>query len=293
MSSSIDIKALIDTIGIKTNKDNSVNGFEGITMERKDERIDENTIICKVNLHKKYGEGTIQNLTQFKESLTETLKEDGVINLDEVKLTRVDVAFDTNNFDFIDNQDTKLLRLIYRLLIARSKGRGIRESKDPRDNKYKSLSETNSVFGLEIYDKKKESEGVHPYKVRFEFRYKRHLNKQIDDYDYYFKKTKEIINAIDNHLEHVEQTEIKLLKKLMDESKKEGTYENFTNFVKMNSDIIFTDTILKSLYEYEMKGTYKKWLAGYRKVRPITLYKKSDILRVKKALLKALKQYNK
>ena len=288
------MKAIIDTVGVKTNKDNTANGLEGIAIEVRDENISENTMICKINLHKKYGEGTIENLSQYKEALAETLKEGGAINLDEMKLTRVDIAFDTNDFDFADNNDVKLLRLVYRLLIARSKGRGLRESLDPNDCKFKSLSETNSVFGLEIYDKKKESEGVHPYNTRFEFRYKRHLNKQIDDFDYYFKKTKEIINSMDNHLEHVEQKTIETLKKLMDEAKKEGTYENFTNFIKMNNSLIFTDGILEGIYKYgNLGGTCRNWLRKYRMSRPITIYKKADILRVKKALLKAQRQYNK
>lgn len=288
------MKAIIDTIGIKTSKDNTANGLEGIAIEVNNENISENTMICKVNLHKKYGEGTIENLSQYKEALTETLAEGGAINLEEMKLTRVDIAFDTNDYSFANSDDTKLLRLVYRLLIARSKGRGLRESLDPNDNKFKSLSETTTVFGLEIYDKKKESEGIHPYNTRFEFRYKRHLNKQIDDFDYYFKKTKEIISSMDNHLEHAEQKTIETLKKLMDEAKKDGTYENFTNFIKINSDLIFTDNILKGIFEYaDLSGTYRNWLRKYRMVRPITLYKKADILRVKKALLKALRQYNK
>lgn len=278
--------ALIDTYAIK--------GFnlhlEHYTAQEIDSRVSEGMSKYKISLDKEYGE-SLKTLKQHKAAAEELLNVCNVSCKEDLLLDRVDVAIDTNSLTFRNKDNLRLLRFIFRLLTAKDKDNKMITA-DEETGRITSFYKTGSDFKLSIYDKSLESNLRHPYLTRIEFRYTRY-NKAYNDFDNAIDRTINRIDKMDKHLESIENITINRLKQIMREEKIEDTYKNFTDFIDRHYSLIFTDRILKDIYEYsELKGNYKTWLRNYRRKKSFKLYKKADILRIKKALLKALKDYN-
>ncbi|HAT4256588.1 TPA: hypothetical protein I9065_003011 [Clostridium perfringens] len=227
-----------------------------------------------------------------KSTLEKVLKREmcrmGVIDLDKVDYTRVDIAIDRpEKFE----ECLKETRYLFHLLSLEFRDRELWYNKSFRDNKTSTFKATGRSFGLSFYDKEKESNGTFPYKTRYEFRFKRlkgiDLDKSID-------KLIDKLKDLENRLGIVELETIDFLNKLFIEELEKDTVSNLSEFVKKYEVLIYNGNILKSLYKASgLKGSYNKWLDSYRRKRPIKLISNTSIKKQINECVKALKLYKK
>ena len=285
-------KAIIDTIAIKTDI-NNVYDFTRINNENYDyieklaDNFENSKMAIKVNLHTRYGEMTLDSFKKYNGAIAESLAEVGVINLNDVELNRIDIALDTNNYTM--QKDFKKMLFCYELLTIKHKKSDRWYTTNLNTLQRNTIKLYDSRFELEIYDKAKASNGVHPYETRVEFRYKR-LSKDLKDSEVYLHKVMEKIAEMDGKLLQLEDNMSKRLIKLWEMDK--GNVKSFSEFVRKYNDYFYTLNILKEVYKAcGMKGSYSNWLKEFRRVNVLEFYTTKDIKELQKAMLKSVKTY--
>lgn len=289
-----EFKSVIDTIAIKTDI-NNVNDFTVVNNENYEyinklsDSFDNSQMMLKVNLHTKYGEMVLDNVKKFNTALEESLNDMGVIEMSNVELTRVDIALDTNNYTM--QQDFKRMLFCYELLTIKHKRDDRWYTTDLNTLQRNTIKLFGDRFELEIYDKAKASNNMHPFSTRIEFRYKR-LNKDIADNEIYLKKTIDKIEEMNGKLLQLEENMSKRLIKLYQADK--DNVKSFSEFVRKYNDYFYTLNILKEVYKNSgMRGSYKNWLDTFRKTNTLEFYTAKDIKELQKAMKKSVKTYMK
>lgn len=289
-----EFKSIIDTIAIRTDI-NNVKDFTRVNNENYEyinklsDSFDNSQMTLKVNLHTRYGEMVLDNVKKFNTALEESLSDMGVIEMSNVELTRVDIALDTNNYTM--QQDFKRMLFCYELLTIKHKRDDRWYTTDLNTLQRNTIKLFGDRFELEIYDKAKASNNMHPYSTRIEFRYKR-LNKDIADNEIYLKKTIDKIEEMDGKLLQLEENMSKRLIKLYQTDK--DNVKSFSEFVRKYNDYFYTLNILKEVYKsVGMKGSYKGWLDNFRLKNKLEFYTSKDIKELQKAMKKSVKTYMK
>lgn len=289
-----EFKSVIDTIAIRTDI-NNVKDFTVVNNENYEyinkltDSFDNSQMTLKVNLHTKFGEMVLDNVKKFNTALEESLNDMGVVEMSNVELTRVDIALDTNNYTM--QQDFKRMLFCYELLTIKHKRDDRWYTTDLNTLQRNTIKLYGDRFELEIYDKAKASNNMHPYSTRIEFRYKR-LNKDIADNEIYLKKTIDKVNEMDGKLLQLEENMSKRLIKLYQADK--DNVKSFSEFVRKYNDYFYTLNILKEVYKNSgMKGSYKGWLDNFRLKNKLEFYTSKDIKELQKAMKKSVKTYMK
>ena len=289
-----EFKSVIDTIAIRTDI-NNVKDFTFVNNENYEyinkltDSFDNSQMTLKVNLHTKFGEMVLDNVKKFNTALEESLNDMGVVEMSNVELTRVDIALDTNNYTM--QQDFKRMLFCYELLTIKHKRDDRWYTTDLNTLQRNTIKLYGDRFELEIYDKAKASNNMHPYSTRIEFRYKR-LNKDIADNEIYLKKTIDKVNEMDGKLLQLEENMSKRLIKLYQADK--DNVKSFSEFVRKYNDYFYTLNILKEVYKNSgMKGSYKGWLDNFRLKNKLEFYTSKDIKELQKAMKKSVKTYMK
>lgn len=287
-----EFKSIIDTIAIKTDI-NNVEDFTIVNDENFDyinklsDDFNDSRMTLKVNLHTKFGEMTLDNLKKFNCALEDSLSEIGVNEMDNVELNRVDIALDTNNYTM--QKDFKRMLFAYELLTIKHKKSDRWYTTNLNTLERNTIKLYESRFELEIYDKAKASNNMHPYATRVEFRYKR-LSKDLADSEVYLHKVMDKIREMDGKLLQLEENMSKRLIKLYQADK--DNVKSFSEFVRKYSDYFYTLNILKEVYKAcGMKGGYKNWVDKFRKTNQLEFYTSKDIKELQKAMLKSVKSY--
>lgn len=294
MAKNVDFATVIDTIAIKTDINNTMDftvinndNFEYI--ERLSDNFSNSEMTLKVNLHTTYGEMTLDTMKKFNNALEESMEEVGIINKDNVELNRVDIALDTNSYTM--QQDFKRMLFAYELLTIKHKKSDRWYTTNLNTLQRNTIKLYDSRFELEIYDKAKASNGIHPYSTRVEFRYKR-LNKDIADTEIYLDKVLDKIGEMDGKLAQLEENMSKRLIKLYQADK--DNVKSFSEFVRKYNDYFYTLNILKAVYKATgMKGGYKNWLDKFRKTNQLEFYTSKDIKELQKVMTRSIKKYKK
>ena len=289
-----EFKSIIDTIAIKTDI-NNVKDFTVVNNENYEyinkltDSFDNSQMTLKVNLHTTYGEMTLDNVKKFNTALEESLNDMGVIEMSNVELTRVDIALDTNNYTM--QQDFKRMLFCYELLTIKHKRDDRWYTTDLNTLQRNTIKLFGDRFELEIYDKAKASNNMHPFQTRIEFRYKR-LSKDLADNEIYLKKTIDKIEEMNGKLLQLEENMSKRLIKLYQADK--DNVKSFSEFVRKYNDYFYTLNILKEVYKASgMKGSYKGWLDNFRLKNKLEFYTSKDIKELQKAMKKSVKTYMK
>lgn len=287
-----EFKSVIDTIAIRTD----INNVEDFTIvndenfeyiDKLSDDFNDSRMTLKVNLHTKFGEMTLDNLKKFNCALEDSLEGIGVIEMDNVELNRVDIALDTNNYTM--QKDFKRMLFAYELLTIKHKKSDRWYTTNLNTLERNTIKLYESRFELEIYDKAKASNGMHPYDTRIEFRYKR-LSKDLADSEVYLHKVMDKIREMDGKLLQLEDNMSKRLIKLYQVEK--DNVRSFSEFVREYSDYFYTLNILKEVYKSTgMKGGYKNWVDKFRKTNQLEFYTTKDIKELQKAMLKSVKSY--
>lgn len=294
MTNKAEFKSVIDTIAIRTDI-NNVNDFTVVNNENYEyinkltDSFDNSQMTLKVNLHTTYGEMTLDNVKKFNTALEESLSDMGVIEMSNVELTRVDIALDTNNYTM--QQDFKRMLFCYELLTIKHKRDDRWYTTDLNTLQRNTIKLYGDRFELEIYDKAKASNNMHPFQTRIEFRYKR-LSKDLADNEIYLKKTIDKVSEMDGKLLQLEENMSKRLIKLYQADK--DNVKSFSEFVRKYNDYFYTLNILKEVYKsVGMKGSYKGWLDNFRLKNKLEFYTAKDIKELQKAMKKSVKTYMK
>lgn len=289
-----EFKSVIDTIAIRTDI-NNVNDFTVVNNENYEyinkltDSFDNSQMTLKVNLHTRYGEMVLDNVKKFNTALEESLSDMGVVEMSNVELTRVDIALDTNNYTM--QQDFKRMLFCYELLTIKHKRDDRWYTTDLNTLQRNTIKLYGDRFELEIYDKAKASNNMHPFSTRIEFRYKR-LSKDLADNEIYLKKTIDKIEEMDGKLLQLEENMSKRLIKLYQADK--DNVKSFSEFVRKYNDYFYTLNILKEVYKsVGMKGSYKGWVDNFRLKNKLEFYTAKDIKELQKAMKKSVKTYMK
>lgn len=290
----VEFATVIDTIAAKVDI-NNLNDFTIVSndnydyIERLSDSFDNSKMSLKVNLHTKYGEMTLNSVKKYNSALNSSLAEMGVLNLNEVELTRVDVALDTNDYSM--QKDFKRMLFCYELLTIKHKKSDRWYTTNLNTLERNTIKLYDSRFELEIYDKAKASNNMHPYATRVEFRYKR-LSKDLKESNVYLNKVMDKIKEMDGKLLQLEENMSKRLIKLYQADK--DNVKSFSEFVRKYNDYFYTLNILKEVYKSTgMKGGYKNWVDKFRKTNQLEFYTAKDIKELQKAMLKSVKTYMK
>ena len=290
----VEFKSVIDTVAVRVDI-NNLNDFTTVSndnydyIERLSDDFDNSKMSLKVNLHNKYGEMTLNSFKKYNSALNSSLAELGVLNLNEVELNRIDVAMDTN--DYTMQKDFKKMLFAYELLTIKHKKSDRWYTTNLNTLERNTIKLYDSRFELEIYDKAKVSNNMHPYATRVEFRYKR-LNKDLKESNVYLNKVAEKVKEMDGKLLQLEDNMSKRLIKLYEVEK--DNVKSFSEFVRKYNDYFYTLNILKEVYKATgMKGGYKNWVDKFRKTNQLEFYTAKDIKELQKAMLKSVKTYMK
>ena len=294
MAKNVDFATVIDTIAIKTDINNTMDftvinndNFEYI--ERLSDNFNNSEMTLKVNLHTTYGEMTQDTMKKFNNALEESMEEVGIINKDNVELNRIDIALDTNSYTM--QQDFKRMLFAYELLTIKHKKSDRWYTTNLNTLQRNTIKLYDSRFELEIYDKAKASNGIHPYSTRVEFRYKR-LNKDIADTEIYLDKVLDKIGEMDGKLAQLEDNMSKRLIKLYQADK--DNVKSFSEFVRKYNDYFYTLNILKAVYKSaNLKGSYSNWLKDFRRGNELQFFTTKDIKELQKVMKRSIKKYMK
>lgn len=289
-----EFKSVIDTIAIRTDINNvedftRVNNENYEYIDKLSDNFNDSQMTLKVNLHTRFGEMVLDSAKKFNNALEESLSDMGVIEMDNVELNRVDVALDTNSYTM--QKDFKKMLFCYELLTIKHKKSDRWYTTNLNTLERNTIKLYDSRFELEIYDKAKASNNMHPYSTRVEFRYKR-LNKDIADTEIYLDKVLDKIGEMDGKLLQLEENMSKRLIKLYQADK--DNVKSFSEFVRKYNDYFYTINILKEVYKNSgMKGSCKGWLDNFRLKNNLEFYTAKDIKELQKAMIKSVKTYMK
>lgn len=289
-----EFKSVIDTIAIKTDINNVedftvVNNENYEYIDKLSDNFNDSQMTLKVNLHTRYGEMVLDNVKKFNTALEESLSEMGVVEMSNVELTRVDIALDTNNYTM--QQDFKRMLFCYELLTIKHKKSDRWYTTNLNTLQRNTIKLYDSRFELEIYDKAKASNNMHPYATRVEFRYKR-LSKDLADSEVYLHKVMDKVREMDGKLLQLEENMSKRLINLYQLEK--DNVKSFSEFVRKYNDYFYTLNILKAVYKsVGLKGGYSNWLRDFRRSNQLEFYTAKDIKELQKAMLKSVKTYMK
>lgn len=284
----VEFKSRIDTIQTKeliSNRiefDIDIKGVEE-TLNKKSE------LITKWNVNNMcFNYSNEYKLSVTKKRLEELMQLVTVINIEDVKMNRIDICTDST-VNFINN--AKMIQLLHKCLVAKIKNGKTWLNVDDTDNKVSNVRFANRDWNIEFYDKNKESESKSLYSTRFEVRC---LRVKCQEFEYHIDKTVQLWQGALNNLEVVDKIEVEKLKRIADDERKECPNMRFTTYVDRHNAEIFTIEQLKQLYKYwGLKGSFKAWLNDYRKTHILELVNKTQLNNVVKEVVKSLKSYKK
>lgn len=289
MTKKQEFKSRIDTIqtkepvGNRIEFDIDIKGMTDVGLNKKGE------LTTKWNPNNaRFDYSNVYELSHTKGKLVELMELATVINIDDVKMNRVDICTDST-INFVEN--AKMIQLLHKCLVAKIKSGKTWLNIDDTDNKVSNVRFANRDWNIEFYDKCKESEGNSLYNTRFEVR---HLRVKSQDFIHHIDKTIDLWQGALNNLEVVDKIEIEKLKRIADDERRECQDMKFTTFVDRHNDEIFTIEQLKQLYKWwGLKGSFNAWLQKYRNAHIIELVNKTQLNEVIKDVVRSLKLYKK
>lgn len=288
MTEKREFKSRIDTIQTKEPSTNRVE-FD-VEVKGKEETLNKKgELITRWNVNNMcFNYSNEYKLSVTKKKLEELMQLATVINIEDVKMNRIDICTDST-VNFINN--AKMIQLLHKCLVAKIKNGKTWLNVDDTDNKVSNVRFANRDWNIEFYDKDKESESKSLYSTRFEVR---HLRAKSQDFIHHIDKTIDLWKGATNNLEVVDKIEVEKLKRIADDERKECPNMKFTTYVDRHNGEIFTLEQLKELYKYwGLKGAFKTWLRDYKRTHIIELINKTQLNEVAKEVVKSLKAYKK
>lgn len=231
----------------------------------------------------------ITRLTETEKEIGEIYKMATVINVEEVKMNRIDIHTDIDmEFEEID----KLLDLLFLSIIEGARNNIKKDWIDKNDLKKEAYWFGTQYLELNFYNKKKEAKDKgekYEYPTRLEIRFKKiksqdkkfHIDKAIGIY-------KEAIEKVS----YSENTRIKLLCSAWDKFIIENPKATLTHFVIKYEKEIHTKKIMEGIYKHVgLKGQLNSWIKKFRQGYKLELITESELKELVKRINISLKRY--
>ena len=300
MIKNINLYAIVDTVQIENSYSNFVS-IEEIDIEEMNyvKQYSDNiskqvrTIVLNLNrLNSRYS--SIKKLSEFNKELKSIMQVLNIKTLDDVKLKRIDIAIDSD-LDF--NKNYKLWQFLLQVLSYDDKKAEKWNTENLKTMKKVQVYSKGRSVDITIYDKNYESNGNHEANTRIEIRYKR-LGKQGQgtniDIKEQVKKLIKQLSHIEDNIESLEKNTARMLIDRWNEEKSKYEKLTLSEFYRRYDNYFYTSNIAKMVYqESGLKGSYTKWVAKLKvnSSNNIKYYTKTDMVKFKKAMTKALKEY--
>jgi hypothetical protein len=286
-----ELSTIVDTLKIRTEKENikyeglTEDSFEYIKSVTTNEKRQDMTVGLSLN-RRRARYCRIESLEEFKEEFKQMCNDFKIEVVENVKLNRIDIAIDS---EILFEENLTYLNFMFELLTFQLKGSCI-DVIDREKMKLNTFKKKNSKREVVFYDKREESASKHLFNTRLEFRF---LNIESLDFEKHINKVIEMIEKMHTNLKNVEKSVFIRLNKKYRESKEKNKTTNLTAFVRNNQEYVFTDNILRMLYEAEkFKGNYVEWKKKVKKGSSrFKLFKEKDIEDFKKKCIRSLKKY--
>lgn len=253
------------------------------------DKVEKAKKIIKINPHMINGKyKQVRSLKEFKKILMEVLEQLSVINKEDVKLNRIDIAIDSD-LDF--NENFKFLLMFFDLYTFKKSNKDRWYTTDLDSLKRTTIIYKNTNLEVVFYDKEAESGGTHELKTRMEIRFKR-LSKM--DFEKNLDKLRDSLKDLEEKLPLLEEDMAKRLVKLWETESKSGKVKNFSEFVRKYNEYFYTLEIIRHVYKATgLKGNCTKWISKFRESNSLIFYKASNVKSLKNKMLQSIKNYKK
>lgn len=231
----------------------------------------------------------ITKLTETEKEIEEIYKMAMVVNIEDVKMNRIDIHTDVaKEFEEID----KLLDLLF-LSIIEGAGKNIKKDWiDKNDLKKEAYWFRTQYLEINFYNKKKEAENKgekYEYPTRMEIRFKK-IKSQ--DKKFHIDKAIGIYKEAIEKFAYAENTRIELLCAAWDKFIVENPKATLTHFVIKYEKEIHTKRILEGVYKHVgLKGQINLWIKKFRKGYKLELITENELKELVKRINISLKRY--
>lgn len=236
--------------------------------------------------YKEYHNG----LSSSVEELNKMFELATVINMNDIKVNRIDVATD---IDMKFNDIDKFLTF-YFMIFTEGMGSTRRRWTDIDLEEIDALWFKRQYLEVQYYNKEKQSKEkgfVAKYPTRLEVRLKR-TEKQ--DFRYHIDRVIKMYEEVPEKIAYLEKSRIELLCNKWDKFKEDNPGATLTHFVMAWEDKIYTRNILKGLYDYSgLSGSFKPWVDKYKRKYKLELFTEKEVIVLTKRIIKSLKEYKK
>lgn len=227
------------------------------------------------------------SLSYFNKRLNEMYSELGIIDFTKVNIDRVDFSWDFDE-SMKDINVYKLLNVFLGLYTLEVKSRKTWENKDFFTFETNGLNCISKNKHLCMYDKEHESEGLHPYNTRIEYRYKNLDKPNVKE------KLEELVvflERLSHNLQSLEKLRIDDLYKRYKHESSKRLVNSFSEFVNKYNDKVMTSNVCKELYSKICQGQYRNWIKQYRRSHEIRFITKKDVLGLISDMIISLNNY--
>ncbi len=294
-SKKLKAKLLIDTVKLEVRSDNlyyydSVNDdYSFIKNGTVNDEIRQDGVYKKFVISPNMVTGKyvpIFSINGFANSMEEIFKIIGVVENDKISMRRIDIAVDLE-IDYIES--FKKILFLFELITLEENKSDRWYTTNLNTLKNNSLILKGRSIEICFYNKKEESCGKHYAPTRFEFRFKRVSSK---DSIIHINKVKNIVDRMDSSIVKLEENMTERLVGLWNSENKE--VKSFSEFVRKYDRYFYTIRILENVYRRTgLSGSFSNWVKKFRTNNDLTLFTKSDVIRFKCEVNKAIKEYTK
>lgn len=288
----ITTNTVIDTLEVDILKDNVSNTDPILEEDKKYIKAEgnrkDNDNYFRLKLSPKYLIGyTATNSRNKTEEAIKIISEEIGTNILNIECNRMDISIDSS---LKYTAYVKLHLYLFELITFNDNNRGkilCTSLSTLMDN---NIYLNSRDLKLSIYNKALESNGLHPYETRIEFRWCRY--NSLD--------TKKSANKVLTKLKDIENNNdllttdmINRLSNLYKLELENGSISNLTEFVKKYNKYFYTADIVKGVYTaVGFKGNFNKWFSKFKSNNPtFDYYSLRDIKKYKASIVKSIKNY--
>lgn len=247
--------------------------------------FDGNTMIFKDGLRilKRYDK---EKLLNSKADSKNILKNFRLVIQEDAKVNKVAINIDTElSFD----KNLKYFLYMFELYTYSNKKSDKWYTINLNTLKHSTLKKTGKKLQVKFYDRNDKNSSKNLYNSRMEFRF---LDILSCDLNNHIQKLMNLIDVIDQNIELLDKNMSDRIIKLYDYEINQKSVKSLSEFIRKYERYIYTDTILKNLYEHiTLKGCYSEWLRNYRRTNKIELFTKMDVNKYKSNCLKSINAY--
>lgn len=221
------------------------------------------------------------------EGAINTIAKEIGIDIMSIECNRIDISVDSSlKYD----DYVKFHLYLFELITFKENSRGKILCTSLENYRENNIYLNSRDLKLSIYNKALESDGLHPYETRIEFRWCRYVSLDTEkSANKVLAKLKDIEN---NNEELTARMVVKLSERYLEEFVK-GSITNFTEFVRKYDKFFYTADIVKGVYiNTGLKGSFNNWFREFKRSNPsFDYYSLKDIKNYRDMMNKSIKNY--